>query len=373
MIRKLACAFFGVLIFLGLVPARSAAADPIADFYKSKHMTILISTPPGGGYDVYARLLARNLGGHIPGHPDIIPRNMPGAGGMVVLNYAYNRSPRDGTVLFTLHFNLPLYQAMGGKGVKFDAGKIIGLGRLLASNAVIGVWNKSKSKVRNIDEARRYPAVIGSTGATSNSTVYPTIMNNMLGTKFRVVNGYAGGGQVFLAMERGEIDGFGSFSYLTFKAVKPQYLTQHLFSPIVQFGMKRETAWSDVPTAIDLAKTPIDKHAMEVAVAGPEIGFSYFMPPAVPADRVAALRKAFDDMVKDPGFLKEAAREKMYLRPATGTEVEAIVASVLTAPHEAIERLRQLMVLKGSGRCQDYTDKKFCSKKRKGKKSKKKS
>lgn len=371
MLRRVVRAFLAVSVVLGFTSVL-ASADPISDFYKNRHMTILISTPPGGGYDVYARLLGRNLGRYIPGHPDIIPRNMPGAGGMVLLNYAYNRGARDGTLLFTLHFNLPLYQAMGGKGVRFDVRKIIGLGRLLASNAVIGVWNKSKSKVRNIQEALRYPAVIGSTGATSNSTVYPTIMNNMLGTKFKVVPGYAGGGQVFLAMERGEIDGFGSFSYLTFKSVKPQYLTQKLFSPIVQFGTKRETAWSDVPTAIELAKTPIDKRAMEVAVAGPEIGFSYFMPPDVPAARVAALRKAFDDMVKDPRFLKEAAREKLFLRPATGPEVEAIVARVLSAPPAAIDRLRQLMVLKGGGRCQDYSNQQFCRKQRKRGKGRKK-
>ena len=208
-------------------------------------------------------------------------------------------------ILLTLHFNLPLYQAMGGQGVRFDAGKFIGLGRLLASNAVIGVSAASKSGVKNLADAREKETIIGGTGPTSNATIYPTILNHLTGTKFKVVSGYEGENGVFLAMERGEIDGFGSYSYLTFKAVKPDYLEKKLFHPIVQWGGKREEAWPDTPTAIDVAQTPDDKRAMEIASSGPDLGFSYFMPPEVPAPRVAALRKAFEDMTNDPAFLSE--------------------------------------------------------------------
>ncbi|MDH3241043.1 MAG: tripartite tricarboxylate transporter substrate-binding protein [Alphaproteobacteria bacterium] len=346
-----------------------ASADAISDFYGSKRMTILISTPPGGGYDVYARLLGRSLGEYIPGKPTIIPRNMPGAGGMVLLNYAYNKGAKDGTLLFTLHYNLPMYQAMGGRGVKYDARKIIGLGRLLASNAVTAVWAKSKSAVKTIGDALEREAVIGSTGATSNSTVYPIVLNNMLGTKFKVVSGYAGGGSVFLAMERGEIDGFGAYSYLTLKSVKPDYLTQKKIQPIVQWGPKREEEWSHVPTAVDLAKSGVDRAAMKIASTGPEIGFSYFMPPGVPAARVNALRTAFNTMIKDPAFLREAKRHRLDLRTADAAYVEKLVADVMAASPDSIDRLRQLMVVKGKGaRCQDYTAVKYCRKKRKRKK-----
>ncbi len=355
--------------FIAAGAAAPAAADEISDFYASKRMTILISTPPGGGYDVYARLLGRGLSDYIPGKPTIIPRNMPGAGGMVLLNYAYNKGERDGTLLFTLHYNLPMYQAMGGRGVRYDARKIIGLGRLLASNAVTAVWATSKSKVKTVKDALQREAVIGSTGATSNSTVYPIVLNNMLGTKFKVVSGYTGGGAVFLAMERGEIDGFGAYSYLTLKSVKSDYLTEKKIDPIVQWGPKREAEWSHVPTAIDLAKNETDRKAMEIASTGPEIGFSYFMPPEVPKARVAALRAAFDKMVKDPAFLREAKRHRLALRPADSAYVEKLVADVFAAPPAAIERLRQLMVVKGKGaRCQDYTAAKFCRKPRKRKK-----
>lgn len=349
MLRTLACtALAGVgSLVLGV---HSAGADPIADFYQGKVITFLISGPAGSGYDAYARLLARNLQHHIPGNPTIVPQNMLGAGGMLLLNTAYNRGPRDGTLIFTLHFNLPLYQAMDGSGVQYDVSKLIGLGRLLASNAVIGVSSTSKSGVKTLEDAKEHEAVIGASGASSNSAVYPTIMNNMAGTKFKVVMGYQGDDGVFLAMERGETDGFGSYSYLTFKSLHPDYLAKKLFYPIVQWGSKREAEWSNVPTAIDVAETTIDKRAMELASSGPEIGFSYFMPPDVPKDRVAALRKAFGEMLKDPAFHKDAERAKLFLRPASGEEVEQVVRNVVSAPKEVVDRLTQFMVEKGGRR-----------------------
>ncbi|MQA66580.1 MAG: hypothetical protein GEU76_11890 [Alphaproteobacteria bacterium] len=375
MIKRIVASVFcaAFLFATGSIAAAPAAADAVADFYKGKRITLLISTTAGSGYDLYARLLGRNLGRFIPGKPEITPINMPGAGGMVTLNNAYNSSPRDGTVLFTLHYSLPLYQAMGGRGVKYDARKIIGLGRLVASNAGTATWTASKAKVLSLADARQREAVIGATGATSNSTLYPFILNNMLGTKLKVVLGYAGGGQVFLAMERGEIDGFGAYSYLSLKAVKPDYIGKSQVTPLVQWGTEREAEWPNAPTAIEAAQTELDKQAMRVASAGPVIGFSYFMPPEVPKDRVAALRAAFNTMIKDKAFLAEANKAKMPLRPATGEEAEKIVASVMGAKPEVINRLRDLMVVKGGTRCRDYTDAKRCAKARKKSKKKKES
>jgi tripartite-type tricarboxylate transporter receptor subunit TctC len=340
-----ALALVASFIFPGLL---HAASDPVADFYRGKQIKILISTPVGTGYDTYARLLARHLGNFIPGKPAIIPQNMASAGGVTVANSAYNRGPFDGTLIFTLHFTLPLYQAMGGDGVKFDAAKMQGIGRLLASNVVIGVGSKSQSGVTTFEDALHKTATIGSTSATSNATIFPTILNRMAGTKFKVVSGYEGEGAVFLAMERGEIDGFGSYSYLTFKSVRPDYLTKKLFHPIVQWGVQREAAWQDVPTAIDVAKTEADKRAMKIVSAGSDIGFSYFMPPGVPQDRAAALQKAFEDMIKDPGFLADAQQGNLVLRTASASDIEHIVQDVLTAPPDVIRRVSDLMKLDGA-------------------------
>jgi tripartite-type tricarboxylate transporter receptor subunit TctC len=358
MLRRLVRALTCLALFFA---ARSAQADPVANFYKNKQIELLISAEEGTGYDSYARLLARHLGDHIPGHPTIVPQNMPGAGGMIVANDAYNSAPRDGTTIFTLHFTLPLYQAMGGQGVRFDAQKFPAIGRLLASNVVIGIWTKSKSGVRNVADAEQKVSVIGSTGMTSNSTVYPIILNHMIGTKFKIASGYRGQGDIFLAMERGEVDGFGSYSYLTFKSSKPDWLTKKLFYPIVQWGAKREQAWPDVPTAADLAKTPTDKKAMEIVSAGSDIGFSYFLPPGVPAARVAAIRKAFQDMLVDPAFLADAAQARLDLRPQSAAEVEATVHDVVAAPPAAIERLAGLMATNGVVDCQEYANSSQCA------------
>lgn len=322
--------------------ARSAPTGSVASFYRGKTIRFLIGGQPGSGYDVYARLLARRLGDHIPGRPALIPENMPAAGGMALLNSAYNTGPFDGTLIFSLHFILPLYQVLGSPGVRYDIAKMKPLGRLLASNTVIGVSTKSKSGVASFDDALARQAVIGSTGATSNSTLFPTILNRMAGTRFKVVPGYSGDAAVFLAMERGEIDGFGSYSYLTFKSVHPDYLTKKLFNPIVQWGALREQAWPDTPTAVDVAKTALDKEAMAIVSAGPDIGFSYFMPPGVPDDRAKALQDAFEATIKDPAFLADAKNAKLALRPASARELGAIVSRVLDAPKDAIARVAEL-------------------------------
>ncbi|MFM2129467.1 MAG: hypothetical protein RL477_1013 [Pseudomonadota bacterium] len=345
-----------------IVPDRPASADAAADFYKGKHISILVSSTAGSGYDTYARLLGRNLGKHVPGKPGFTPRNMPGAGGMIVANTAAQKGPNDGTMIFTLHFTLPLYQAMGGKGVMFDAGKFIGLGRLLASASAMGVWTKSKSGVLTVEDAKKREVILGATGSTSNSVLFPYMMNNMIGTKFKVVSGYSSGDTVMLAMERGEIDGFGAYSYLTFKSTKPDYIDKKQITALVQFGLKREPDWADVPTGIELATNEADRKAMEAATVGPEIGFSYFMPAGVPADRAKALRAGFDAMVKDAAFLADARRAHLDLRPASGAEIEAIVDKALGAPKEAIDRLRNLMIARGGVRCQDFGDKALCAK-----------
>jgi tripartite-type tricarboxylate transporter receptor subunit TctC len=322
-----------------LLPKAATAADTVAGFYAGKTIRMAISGPPGSGYDLYARLLARHIGKYIPGNPSVVAENMTAAGGVVLLNTAYNTGPFDGTLMFTLHFNLPLYQAIGGAGVRFDIGRMSGIGRLLASNAATGVSSKSSSGVTNLADARQLKAVIGSAGATSNSTLFPIVMNRVLGTKLMVVSGYDGETAVFLAMERGEVDGFGAYSYLTFKSVHPEYLEQKLARPLIQWGASRETGWPDVPTAIEAATAPRDKDAMRLLSAGSDIGFSYFVGPGVPQERVDALRAAFNAVLKDPVFLADAEQAKLSLRPMAGEDIQALVRSVLTAPRDVVDRV----------------------------------
>ena len=316
-----------------------AAPESVASFYSGKTIRMLISGPPGSGYDIYARLLSRHMGKHIPGNPTFVAENMTAAGGLVLLNTAYNTGPFDGTLMFTLHFNLPLYQAIGGVGVRFDIARMSGIGRLLASNAATGLYSQSASGVTNVSEAKFRKTVIGSAGATSNSTLFPLVMNRVLGTQIKVVSGYDGETAIFLAMERGEVDGFGAYSYLTFKSVHPEYLTQKLVLPLVQWGAVREREWRDVPTAVEAAESPRDKQAMGLISAGSDIGFSYFVGPGVPQERIDALRQAFQLVLNDREFIGEVEQAKLSLRPMSGDDIQALVRSVLTAPKDVVERV----------------------------------
>ena len=365
--RLISLALSGALIAVGSFSTATASAESVSDFYKGKTITVQIGNGPGGGYDTYARAMARNIARHIPGKPTTIAVNMPGAGGLKSINHAYNIGARDGTLIFSLNINLPMYQAMGGRGVKYDAGKFIGLGRLTHSNELIATWHTSPVKI--FADALKKQAIIGSSGASSNSSVYPMIAVNMLGAKFKVITGYKGSSQFLLAMERGELDGFGSMSYASLSAGHPNYLKDNLINGLYQVGFDREKVWSDVPTLIELAPTPDEKTAMKIVAAGPAIGRSYMLLPEVPAERVKALRAAFRAMLSDPAFLKEAKRLKMVLRPATGKEVEAIIASVLESPPQAINILHKVILRKGLEHCELYSKVAKCRKMKKKKDS----
>lgn len=361
----------GLAFTLSAVPGSNPAwADPVSDFYSGKRISMMISSGVGGGYDLYGRTVSRFMTAHIPGKPNIIVRNMPGAGGMKVLNFAVNKGARDGTLAFTLHIGLPLHQALGGRGVRFDAAKLIGIGRVAAGNSVTGVWHATG--VRTIEDARNKAVTVGATGASSNSAVFPTVARNLLGAKIKVIMGYKGGEQVMLAMERGEVHGFGSFGLASMQSTRPDYITKKQVYPLVQWGLRREEVWSDIPLASELVKDPAEKKAMEVLSAQMDIGRSYYMPSGVPADRVSALRAALKKTVADPGFLAAAKKLKMEIRYASGEETEKLIADILNAPEAALARLKQVMIKQGGGRCQEYTDPKFCRKK-KNKKGKKKS
>ncbi|MGE0652445.1 MAG: Bug family tripartite tricarboxylate transporter substrate binding protein [Alphaproteobacteria bacterium] len=359
-----AFAMAGWAVLTSPTPAR---ADAVADFYKDKRITMLVSAAPGPAYDLFGRLLAGHMGKHIPGKPGFIVRNMPGAGGMVALNYAYTQGARDGTLIFTLHIALPLQQALGRKGVRFDAGKIIGLGRLSAGNTVTGAWHTTG--IKNYKDLYEKELLVGGGQLTSNTAMFPVVAHNLFGMKLKVIAGYKSLSEQMLAMERGEIRGLGSISLVTLQNWKAEYLKKKQFVPLFQWGLRREKELADIPTVAELAQNPVDKKAVEVLASQMDLGRSFFMPPEVPRDRVAALRHAFDRTVKDPDFLAEAKKSNSDIIYASGTEVEQLVATVLGAPKEAIARLKDAMVQRAGGRCEDYSGAKSCAKKKKKKKS----
>lgn len=318
-----------------------AAAESVEQFYQGKQITMLVDAEPGPAYDLFARMLVAHMGAYIPGKPTFLVRNMPGAGGINAVNYAYNQGPRDGTLIFTMHINLPLEQALGSKGVRFDAAKLIGLGRLSAGNTVSGAWHTAG--IASYKDLYTKELVIGGGQATSNTAVFPTVAKNIFGLKLKVVTGYKSLNEQMLAMERGETQGLGSISLETLRDSKPDYLAKKLFVPLFQWGLKRENELPDVPTVGEIAINPIDKQAVNVLASQIDIGRSFYMPPRVPPDRVKALRAAFDAAVKDPGFLADAKKTRSEIVYASGEEMERIIAGVLDVPKEAVARLQKAM------------------------------
>ncbi|MFM1815158.1 MAG: hypothetical protein RLZ98_1853 [Pseudomonadota bacterium] len=329
-------ALAAALPFAASVNVSPALADPVEDFYKGRKMDLLIGFTAGGGYDVYARMVARHMAKHIPGQPSILPKQMTGAGSRRAVQYLYNVAPKDGSVIATADQSIPLAQAMGDPSIKFDANKLIYIGNPNADNNVISVW--TTSGVKTIDDAKAKAVTLGTTGSNTSSQ-YPLATNALLGTKFNLITGYPGGNDINFAMERGEVDGRGSNAWASWKATRPQWLAENKLNHLVQIGLKKAPDLPDVPLLMDLATNESDKAALRLLSAPTAIGRPIMTTPDVPADRVAALRQAFDKTMKDPDFIADAKKSKLDLEPVSGAELQKIVADIIATPKDIAHRL----------------------------------
>ena len=309
----------------------AARAQSPADFYRGKTVSIIVGFGAGGGYDLYARLLGRFIGEHIPGKPNVIVQNMEGAGSVRAANFVYALGAKDGTVIAAVNQNMPMYQLLGGKAAQFVAARMVWLGSMGGSNGLLYTWHTSP--VKSIEEARRTEVKLGGTGTNSDSHIFPTLINNLIGTKFKVINGYSGGSkEVHLALERGEVEGRGGNAWASLTSSNRDWIDQKKLNFLVQIGFKPEPEIPQVPMLQDLVKTERDRQIVDLVSLPTVLGYAHWVAPEVPADRVAALRSAYAATLKDPAFLAEARRLGMLLRPATGAEVEAQVAKVASTP-----------------------------------------
>ena len=311
-----------------------------AEFYQNKSIDLIIGYSPGGGYDAYARLLARHLGAHIPGNPRIVPRNMPGGGSRAAAQYVYNVAPKNGTVLATGDQSLALEQALGSGNLQFDTRKFYWIGNPISDNNTLVTWHTSG--IRTVDEAKAREVPIGSTGADPSSQ-YPKVMNALLGTKFKVVLGYPGANEINLAMENGEVSGRGSNSWSSWKATKPDWLRDKKINILVQIGLSKAQDLPDVPLLIDLTQNPEHAEVLKLLSEPVAVGRPIFTTPGVPADRVKVLRDAFDATIKDPAFLEEARRLNLSINPSSGAELQQIVANIVDASADAKASLARLL------------------------------
>ena len=246
--------------FLLALAAAPAAADPVEDFYRGKTISAVVGTSPGGDYDLRLRMVARHMGRHIPGNPTIVVSNMPGGGQMLVANWLANVAPRDGTAIVAISQNLPVHQATGAQGVKYDVRQFNWIGNTTDTPNVINSWYTTG--IRTIADVMQRELVVGATGIASGSYLYPYALNRLVGTKFKIVTGYPGGNDVNIAMERGEVGGRGSNSWASWKSTRPQWLAEKKIFILVQVALKRIPELPDVPTMAELAKNDIDRKVL---------------------------------------------------------------------------------------------------------------
>src|SRR4051812_18258721 len=250
-----------IIAALSVAAAVPARADDVADFYRGKRINLVIGYGSGGGYDTYARLLTRFIGEHIPGNPTIVPQNMPGAGSRGAANWLANVAPKDGTVISMLSQSTPTDQALGQPGIQFDVRRFNWIGNMVVVNNILFVW--SATGIRTLDDAKVRQVAVGSTGASSPSVLYPQVSNNLLGTKFKIVAGYPGGGDINLAVERGEVDGRGSDSWASLKANNPRWIAERKVNILFQLGPRREPDL-DAPLWSEFAKDEEQRQILEL-------------------------------------------------------------------------------------------------------------
>jgi tripartite-type tricarboxylate transporter receptor subunit TctC len=333
-------AFLLLALLFALVPER-VRAQAQAPFYRGKQINMVIASGAGGGYDTYARALARHMSKHIPGNPTIVPRNLPGAGGLIAANTLYNNTPADGFTFAALTNGAAMDPLFGERAARFDAQKLNWIGSIGKLDNICVTWQGSP--LTRIEQAKAREVAVSASGAGGNSSIMPKILNQFLGTKFKVIGGYTEGSGTTLALERGEVDGVCGLSYSTLKTMHPDWFRDRKVNIIVQIGLEKQRDLPDVPNALDLVANPEDKQVLQLILARQEMGRPFAMPPGVPADRVAILRAAFEATLKDPAFLADAEKLQMEVDPLTGAEIEALLKTAYAAPREIVQRAAQLV------------------------------
>jgi len=336
------CAGRTALAAVALLCAQPAFGQSVADFYRGKTVTLLISSGAGGGYDALARTIANHLGKHVPGSPSVIVKNMVGAGGIVATNYLYNVAAKDGTVVGGVQNNTPFEPLFGTKEATYDPLKFQWLGTPSIEIAMLTIWHTVP--VNSWQDVRTREITVASSGLHSTPSFYGRLLNDTLGLKQKIIVGYESQSKAFLAMERGEVDGYPSVFYNSLMTTRPTWLRDKQVKILVQMGLEKEPALPDVPAAMDLVTSPDDKALMVAAFAPLQSGRPYLLPPGVPADRVAAMAKALSDTFRDRDFLAEAEKRQLGTNsPRSGKELQELLERVYTkTPQHIVERLRKI-------------------------------
>jgi tripartite-type tricarboxylate transporter receptor subunit TctC len=331
----LAFARLASIAALALCPA-AAHAQSVADFYKGKTVDLYIGYSAGGAYDLYARVLARFIGKHIPGNPTVVPKNMTGAGSLLLANWLYNVAPKDGTAFGIIGRGTPFDPILGNKRAQFDGTRYTWIGSANNEVSVCVAWHTSG--ITKFDDLLTKELVVGGTGASADTDQFPKIMNGVLGTKFKVVTGYPGGNEIGLAMERGEVQGRCGWSWSSVKSTHQKWYDEKKFHILVQLALEKHPDLRHVPLIVDLAKSADDRKVLELIFARQVMGRPFLGPPDIPRDRAEALRQAFMNTMKDQEFLVAAETAKLEITPVAGHQLEQLVKETYATPANIAQR-----------------------------------
>jgi tripartite-type tricarboxylate transporter receptor subunit TctC len=336
--RTAAAALFGLGI--AAVSAASATAQTAEEFYRGKTVNVIVGYAPGGGYDLYARLLARHMSKHIPGNPSLVVQNMPGAGSMKAALYLNEVAPKDGTYFGTTARAVPLAPLL--QNAKFDGSAFSWIGSI--SDDVGVCLTSSRSKAKTFNDLLTGEVMMAGEGATSDLDMFAHAVNNIFGAKMKIITGFHGTSEITLAMDRGEVDGMCGMSLSTIRSRYPDWIAKKQVNFLLQIGLKKDPALPQAPLMVDLAKDHDQQQTIKLVVAGQAIARPFFGPPGMPADRKAALRAAFDKTMTDPEFVAEAKKQAMDINPMSGAEVDALLKDIYSSPKSVVEKAARAIV-----------------------------
>jgi tripartite-type tricarboxylate transporter receptor subunit TctC len=338
---------FGVLrrwssaALLLLAACSSAVAQSPADFYKGKNVDLYIGYSVGGAYDLYARMLARHMGKHIPGNPNVLPKNMEGAGSLRLANWLYNVAPKDGSAFGIIGRGTGFDPLLGNKAAQFDATRYTWIGSANNEVSVCVAWHTSP--IKRFEDMQTRELIVGGTSTSADTDQFPRITNGVLGTRMKVVTGYPGGNEVGLAMERGEVQGRCGWSWSSVKSTHQKSLDDKKFSILVQLALDKHPELPDVPLIIDLAKTEEQRQILRLIFARQAMGRPFVAPPNLPPERAKALRDAFMATMQDKDFLADTAKAQMEITPVDGEKVQALVKEIYATPPEIAQKATALL------------------------------
>lgn len=317
-----------------MVALSLATPGTCADFYEGKAIKLLIGYSAGGGYDLYARMLAKYLGGHIPGNPTVVPSNMEGAGSLRAANYLYSAAPKDGTVIGTFSRSFAIAPLISK--APFDARKFTWLGSITKDVSVCITWHSSAIKSWNDMMSRQF--VAGGEAAGSDPNIFALMYKNVFGANMKLVSGYPGTNDITLAMERGEVDGLCGISWSTIKGRHADWISQNKINVPVQAAMQKDPQLPNVPLVFELVKSEEQKQILKLLIATQVLARAFAAPPEIPSDRTQILRKAFDDTMSDPDFRAEADRLSIDVNPISGPSIQALVEEIYTTPKDVLAK-----------------------------------